>query len=126
MLIFALELQRRADRHGWALRSIAVHPGWARTGIIPNGLGAGAPGLKERLVEGAFGLVAQSASDGALPSLFAATVPEAKGGTYYGPASWGETRGSPAAARIFPQAADPAAGDQLWALSERLTGVTWS
>jgi NAD(P)-dependent dehydrogenase (short-subunit alcohol dehydrogenase family) len=124
MLMFALELQRRAERNSWNLRGMAAHPGWARTGIIPNGMGGGAPGLKARLIEAVFGLVAQSARDGALPSLFAATAPQAKGGAYYGPTGWGETRGAPGLSRIFPQAADTVAGSRLWTLSEKLTGVT--
>ena len=120
MLIFALELQRRADTHDWAIRSMAAHPGWARTSIIPNGMGVG---LKQRLIESAFNLMAQPARDGALPVLFAAMAPEATGGAYYGPTSWGETRGAPGPARIFPQATDPATGRRLWELSENLTGV---
>ena len=36
MLIFALELQRRSNAHGWGLISNAAHPGWARTDIIPT------------------------------------------------------------------------------------------
>ncbi len=67
MLIFAIELQRRIERNGWKLRSVAAHPGWARTDIIGNGIGGGDPGLKEWLITQAFGLVAQSADDGALP-----------------------------------------------------------
>jgi NAD(P)-dependent dehydrogenase (short-subunit alcohol dehydrogenase family) len=124
MLVFALELQRRTERDGWNLLSVAAHPGWARTGIIPNGMGGGSPGLKAWLAEAIFGLVAQSAQDGALPLLFAATAPQAKGGAYYGPAGRGETRGPPTLSRIFPQAADPNAGSSLWALSEALTGLT--
>jgi len=103
---------------------MAVHPGWARTDIIGNGIGAGAPGLKARLIESVFGLVAQSARDGALPLLFAALAPQAKGGAYYGPSGWGETSGEPGLARIFPQAADPVAGTRLWEISENLTGAT--
>jgi hypothetical protein len=122
--VFALELQRRAQRSGWNLHSMAAHPGWARTGIIPNGIGGGAPDLKARLIEAAFALVAQSAEDGALPVLFAAMASDARGGAYYGPSGWGETRGAPGLSRIFPQAADLAAGRDLWVLSEALTGVT--
>ena len=125
MLVFAMELQRRAERNDWNLRSIAAHPGWARTDIIGNGMGGGAPGLKQRLIAGVFGLVAQSAHDGALPSLYAAMAPDAKGGAYYGPAGWHETRGAPGLSRIFPQAADPAAASRLWALSENLTGLSF-
>lgn len=122
-LIFALELQRRVEQNGWALRSIASHPGWARTDIVSSGIGGGQPNLKAWLIETGFGLVAQSARDGALPTLYAATAPEAAGGAYYGPSGPGETRGPPGLARVFPQAQDPAAGSRLWALSEKLTGV---
>jgi NAD(P)-dependent dehydrogenase (short-subunit alcohol dehydrogenase family) len=124
MLIFSIELQRQADRLGWNLKSIAAHPGWARTDIIPNGIGGGAPGLKARIAALGFNLFAQSAADGALPILFAAAAPEARGGAYYGPAGRGEIRGKPGPARIFPQAADAEAGRQLWALSQSLTGVS--
>jgi NAD(P)-dependent dehydrogenase (short-subunit alcohol dehydrogenase family) len=123
MLVFSIELQRRAERNGWALRSIAAHPGWARTDIIPSGIGDGSPGLLARVIEVGFGLVAQSARDGALPSLYAAMAPEAEGGAYYGPSGPGETRGAPGLARIFPQAADAAAGSRLWTVSETLTGM---
>ena len=125
MLVFAIELQRRAERNQWPLRSYAAHPGWARTEIIGNGLGNGAPGLKERLIAAAFGAMAQSAKDGALPLLYAAMAPEAVPGAYYGPTNLGETRGPPGFARVFPQAMDTAASARLWALSEQLTGVTF-
>jgi NAD(P)-dependent dehydrogenase (short-subunit alcohol dehydrogenase family) len=126
MLLFALELQRRAERNHWNLRSIAVHPGWARTDIIGNGIGGGAPGIKEWIITQAFGLVAQPADNGALPSLYAATAPQAEGGAYYGPTGWHETRGAPGPARISPQAADPVTGKQLWELSEKLTGLSFN
>jgi len=126
MLMFALELQRRAEQNQWNLRSIAAHPGWARTEIINSGIGGGAPGLKAMLIDQVFALVAQSARDGALPSLYAAVAPEAKGGAYYGPTHYGETRGPPGLSRVFPQAADRSAASRLWVLSERLTGVSFS
>jgi NAD(P)-dependent dehydrogenase (short-subunit alcohol dehydrogenase family) len=130
MLVFAIELQRRAVQNQWNLRSIAAHPGWARTDIIPNGLGDGGPNPgtwhpKAWLVEQVFGLVAQSAREGALPSLYAAMAPGAEGGAYYGPAGWGETRGTPGLSWVAPAASDAAAGSALWALSETLTGVAF-
>jgi NAD(P)-dependent dehydrogenase (short-subunit alcohol dehydrogenase family) len=124
MLMFALELQRRADKNGWNLRSMAAHPGWARTDIIGNGIGSGGPSIRTKVVETAFNLVAQPAKDAALPVLFAAMAPEAEGGAYYGPSDWGETRGTPGVSKIFPQARDPVAAGRLWALSEKLTGQT--
>ena len=125
MLVFAIELQRRAVLNHWNLVSLAAHPGWARTDIIGNGVGGGAPGVKEKLMAAAFGLLAQTARDGALPSLYAAMATQAKGGGYYGPTGPGETRGAPGPSRIMPQAVDPLAGSRLWALSEQLTGVTF-
>jgi NAD(P)-dependent dehydrogenase (short-subunit alcohol dehydrogenase family) len=122
MLMFTLELQRRADKNGWNLRSVAAHPGWARTDIIGNGIGSGGPSIRARVAETAFNFVAQPAKDAALPVLFAAMAPEAKGGAYYGPSDWGQTRGAPGASKISPQARDPVAAERLWALSERLTG----
>lgn len=133
-LMFALELHRRAaasEPHrraaarGRPLRAFAAHPGFARTDIIPNGPGGGAPGLKARLMQAGFNLIAQSAAAGARPILFAATAPQATPGAYYGPDRCGETRGHPALARIFPQALEPAAAAALWTLSERLTGVVF-
>ena len=123
MLIFALELHRRARAAGWPLRSFAAHPGWARTGIVGNGFGRG---VKGRLADFAFGLVAQSASDGALPSLYAAAAPEAVPGGYYGPTGKGERRGPPGPSEIYPQATDPVAAARLWTLSEALTGVAFA
>ena len=102
MLIFAIELQRRGEKNGWTLRSMAAHPGWARTDIIGNGIGSGGPSLKAIIAEAAFNLVAQPAKDAALPVLFAAMAPEAQGGAYYGPSGWGETRGAPGVCEDLP------------------------
>lgn len=120
MLMFARELQRRADAHRWPLRSIAAHPGWAATRIVINGLGTGVRGL---VAQTAFNLLAQSAARGAEPILFAALSPDAEPGGYYGPSRMGETRGPPAPARVMPQAQDRASAERLWAVSEQLTGV---
>ena len=125
MLMFARELARRAEAQGWPLSSIAAHPGWAATDIVANGPGGGAPDLKSRLMTVGFGLVAQSAADGARPLVFAATSPDAKPGAYYGPAGIGEIRGQPGPSRVMPQAADATAAKRLWTVSETLTGVAF-
>ena len=119
-LIFALELQRRSDSGGWGITSIGAHPGIARTDLLHNAPGRwSAAGLTRSLLWFLFQPVAQ----GALPTLFAATSPEATPGGYYGPGSLGETRGAPAVARTPPQALDAAAAKRLWDLSEELTGI---
>ena len=123
MLMFALELQRRSEANGWGLLSNAAHPGWARTKLIANGPGAkGVMGT----VAGLFAtLFSHSAADGALPTLFAATSPEARAAGYYGPNGFSEMKGSPAPARIMPQATDAEVSARLWGRSIELTGADW-
>jgi NAD(P)-dependent dehydrogenase (short-subunit alcohol dehydrogenase family) len=122
-LMFALELHRRSDASGWGVQSIAAHPGISRTDLLTNGAGAwSAAGMARRFMWFLFQPVAQ----GALPTLFAATSPQARGGAYYGPDRLGESRGSPAPARVPPQALDTGSGERLWRESERLTGTTFS
>jgi len=122
MLMFALELQRRSDAAGWNLMSNAAHPGWARTDLFANGPGFGLISLASQF---AAPLFSQSAESGALPTLFAATSPQAEGGGYYGPNGLYELRGPPAPARIMPQARDKAGAAKLWDVSQQLTGVSF-
>lgn len=121
-LMFALELQRRSDAAGWGIQSIAAHPGISRTDLLPNGAGAwSVPGMLRRFMWFLF----QPAAQGALPTLFAATSPQAHGGAYYGPGRLSETRGYPATAVIPPQALDATTAARLWSTSEALTGTTF-
>jgi NAD(P)-dependent dehydrogenase (short-subunit alcohol dehydrogenase family) len=123
MLMFALELQRRSDAGGWGLMSNAAHPGYARTDLIANGPG---DTWFQKLAKATFEpLASQSAADGALPTLFAATSSEAKGGGYYGPDGFYELKGHVKEALIARQANDAATAAQLWDISTRLTHVTW-
>ena len=70
-------------------------------------------------------ILAQSAAAGALPTLFAATSPDAKPGGYYGPQGLFELKGVVGEARIGKEARDVAVAGRLWDLSEQLTGVAW-
>ncbi|MDR6957311.1 NAD(P)-dependent dehydrogenase (short-subunit alcohol dehydrogenase family) [Pseudomonas brassicacearum] len=117
-LMFALELQRRSDAAGWGIQSIAAHPGISRTDLLPNGAGAWSiPGMARRYMWFLF----QPAAQGALPTLFAATSPQAQGGVYYGPDRLGETRGYPAIAKVPAQALDTSVSARLWVESQGLT-----
>ena len=124
MLMFALELDRRARAAGWPIISNAAHPGWAATDIIANGPGGGRLGLREQVMRGAFNLFAQSAAAGARPMVYAARATE--GGGYYGPSGPGERKGAPSPSKIMPQALDRAACARLWTVSAALTGVDWT
>ncbi|WP_369942169.1 SDR family oxidoreductase [Xanthomonas medicagonis] len=126
MLMFALELQRRSDAQGWGIRAPAAHPGIAQTALIANGPdGAGrrsAAGVATRLLAP---WISHSAAAGALPTLYAATAPQAEGGGYYGPDGLFELKGDPAPARIGRRARDPQVAARLWEVSCTLAGVAF-
>jgi NAD(P)-dependent dehydrogenase (short-subunit alcohol dehydrogenase family) len=121
-LIFAFELQRRSDAAGWGLTSIAAHPGIARTDLLHNAPGRFSP---QGLARSALWFLFQPAAQGALPSLFAATSPDALPGGYYGPDRLGETRGHPTAAKPPGPALEAHVASRLWDVSCDLAGVTF-
>jgi NAD(P)-dependent dehydrogenase (short-subunit alcohol dehydrogenase family) len=127
MLLFALELQRRSDALGWGLMSNAAHPGYATTGLQSAGpsLGRTGPSLAGQFAKLIAPFAAQSAADGALPTLFAATSPQAKPAGYYGPQGFFEMKGPVGDATIGKQAKDTAVAAHLWDVSEQITGVHW-
>lgn len=120
-LMFAFELQRRSDRHGWGVASLAAHPGIARTELLHKG-----PGRRSLagLTRSWLWFLFQPAAQGAWPSLFAATSPDALKGGYYGPDRLSETRGHPARAMAPPAALDAEAASRLWDTSSALTGLS--
>ncbi len=123
MLIFGLELDRRLRAAGSPIQSIPAHPGMAVTDIFRRGDRAGL--LQQLLAKAIFRVVGQSAAMGALPILYAATAPNARGGAYYGPGGPRETKGYPGEAKIEPQALDRETAQRLWNVSEELTGVRY-
>ena len=123
MLMFSLELQRHSLAAGWGLTSLAAHPGYARTDLIPNGPGANS--FQWRVSRWLQPFISHSAAEGALPTVFAATSPAAEPGGYCGPNWFYELKGSPAPAKIMPQAKDFAATAMLWDVSATLTGVSF-
>ncbi len=122
-LLFAYELQRRLDAAGADVRSVAAHPGYAATNLQATGPRMQGSALLERLTNVGNALFAQSAAQGALPQLYAATAPAVRGGEYYGPDGVGEMWGHPTRVTSNARSLDRDAATRLWALSERLTGV---
>lgn len=123
ILMFGLELDRRLRAAGSPIQSIPAHPGMAVTDIFRRGDRAGP--VQQILGKAIFRVVGQSAAQGALPILFAATSPNARGGEYYGPNGFREIRGYPTRAKIEPYALDREAAQHLWTVSEELTGVQY-
>jgi NAD(P)-dependent dehydrogenase (short-subunit alcohol dehydrogenase family) len=122
-VMFALELDRRSKAAGWGVESMAAHPGITRTDLIVNGVG---PSSLQGRIRQFFPFLFQPAWQGALPALFAATDPSAKGGAYYGPDRLMGTRGYPVEEKPPAQALDVAVAAKLWERSLELTGVSFS
>ena len=94
-LLFAFELDRRLRASGSRVEAIACHPGFAQTDIVRH-LGpakAAAP---------AIGWLFNTAEDGALPALQAATDRSVEGGAYLGPYGLAELRGKARAGGHVP------------------------
>jgi hypothetical protein len=115
-MLFAFELQRRLDEVHSPVRSIAVHPGIARTNLISHvgGLNGAVSKLSQRLFN--------DEDQGAWPTLFA-TTEDIAGGSYVGPRSLFHLRGSPSIQRPSRRSRDESVARQLWATSARLTGT---
>ena len=112
-LLFARELARRFQAAGIPALSVAAHPGSTRTELQRH----------SRLMAAAVRLVSQLPPQGALPSLYAATAPDVRGGEYFGPSRAFGMLGPPDRARSSPRSQDVATARRLWEVSEQLTGV---
>jgi NAD(P)-dependent dehydrogenase (short-subunit alcohol dehydrogenase family) len=124
-LLYTFELDRRARDAGAHLVSVAAHPGYANTHLQA----AGPEQSGNRLMLIGSGLanraLAQSDAMGALPQLYAATMPDVTSAEYFGPNGRLETRGFPRRVGSNNASRDPAAARRLWQTSEELTGVTY-
>jgi NAD(P)-dependent dehydrogenase (short-subunit alcohol dehydrogenase family) len=124
-LYFAFELERRARSNQWSFSSIAVHPGYSNTHLqlVASEL---RQAKTEQIITGLMNRVlAQSASQGALPTLLAATHPDIWGGTFVSPNGFLEIRGTPKLTRAKKIAYDQNIATNLWRVSESLTDVRW-
>lgn len=124
-VLFALELGRRLQARGIRTLSLACHPGYARTNlhyVAPAQRGAHFDALIHRV---AHALLAQSAADGALPIVHAATAPGLEPGDCIGPSGPMELWGRPKKVRVSRAARDPELAAQLWRVSLERTGVTY-
>jgi NAD(P)-dependent dehydrogenase (short-subunit alcohol dehydrogenase family) len=119
-LLFSYELQRRLTAAGSPLRSLAAHPGYAATELQGH-----TESFQDGLMALGNRLIAQSADMGALPVLYAATMPDAPGGAFYGPDGLGEQRGHPRRVGSSRASRDERVAAELWTRSERLTSVAF-
>ncbi len=125
-LLFTFELQRRADAAGAKLLAFGCHPGYAATNLQSAGPRMQGSSAMESLWGTMNGMFAQSAAMGALPTLYAATSTEVRGGDYIGPDGIAEMWGHPTKVKTSAGARDPAIASKLWDVSEQLTKVHYT
>lgn len=124
-LLFAFELQRLLIKHKSNVLSVAAHPGYSATNLSLSVM----PSVKGffrqqfRKIEQA---IAQPASMGALPQLYAAVADQVVGAGYYGPDGLGEWSGYPKAVTPIAAARDQELAQRLWLVSEVLTQQRFS
>jgi NAD(P)-dependent dehydrogenase (short-subunit alcohol dehydrogenase family) len=125
-LLFAFELQRKADTVGAKLLSVACHPGYAATNLQAAGPRMEGSSLRETMMALGNRLFSQSAAMGALPTVYAAVAPQVQGGDYIGPDGFAQQSGFPVKVGCSSLARDREAAARLWEISERLTGVHYA
>ncbi|MEP0069268.1 oxidoreductase [Pyruvatibacter sp.] len=115
-LLFTYELDRNLKEAGHTTRATAAHPGYSSTN------------LQRTMTAGtiANALFAQSQKAGALPTLRAATDPDAESGSYWGPNGIMEMRGHPVKVKSNRRSHDKRVARRLWDTSQELTGQTFA
>ena len=124
-LLFAYELDRRADAAGLDLVSVGCHPGYADTGLQARGPEREGSRLRGAMMTVANALFAQSAAVGAEPLVYAATGDDLTGGEYVGPGGLFGMRGHPERQDSSEASYDEAIAERLWDVSTALTGVSY-
>jgi NAD(P)-dependent dehydrogenase (short-subunit alcohol dehydrogenase family) len=118
-LYFTFELARRCETRGLGVTSLACHPGVADTELsrtFPGWFWILAPLLRPLF---------NTPAEGALPTLLAATSPDAKPQDYYGPVARWEMARSAGPATIAGHVRDEAVAGRLWDESIEWTGVSY-
>lgn len=117
-MLFSFELQRRLAASRSQAIAVACHPGATATNIIRH-----LPQVIQRVAHPVIPHVLNTAAEGALPTLRAATDPAAKGGEFYGPAGPRQWIRSATLVEPRARARNPVTARRLWELSVELTGI---
>ena len=125
-LLFTYELQRKLEKTGNQTISLACHPGYAATNLQITGARMAGATLREKILRIGNQLLAQTPQMGALPSLYAATAPQAQGGDYIIPGGLLQQRGHPVKGHSSSTSYNRQIAKRLWTRSEALTGVSFT
>lgn len=121
-LLFTAELHRRLTVADSSVLATAAHPGMAATNLLrPSGKRPRIEAIQRRMAQ----WLAQSESNGALPTLYAA-IADIPGNSYVGPSGFLQGRGAPTLVNRSREARDADLARRLWTASEELTQVTFA
>jgi NAD(P)-dependent dehydrogenase (short-subunit alcohol dehydrogenase family) len=119
-LMFCYEFHRRLVKSGAPLITVTAHPGYTKSDLFRN---MWKP--VQAMMKFSDLFIGQDPAKGALPQLYAATMPDVQGGQYWGPDGFLEMAGYPTLVRSSKKSYDQQAQERLWTVSEELTGVTY-
>ncbi|MGW8315532.1 MAG: oxidoreductase [Bacteroidales bacterium] len=122
-LLFTRALALKISQAGFQVLVAAAHPGYASTELQAKGAVMEGSRMKARFYDLANRLAAQTAWMGALPVLYAATAEGVGQGGFYGPGGLFRMKGWPAPELPDRKRMSDRDADQLWKLSEQLTGT---
>jgi len=125
-LLFVSEIERLRIQNNWSFIPLAVHPGYSDTNLQAVASQMRGAATEEKITMMMNKLLAQPASQGALPTLAACVYPDLIGASFIGPNGFLEMRGYPKLTRAKALAYDQVLAKNLWQVSEELTKVSWS
>jgi NAD(P)-dependent dehydrogenase (short-subunit alcohol dehydrogenase family) len=122
---FTFELADKVTAQGIDMKVLVAHPGYADSKLIEKGPEMNGQNFLVKAGRLANRLVAQSTEMGTLPVLYAATAEDADHRAYYGPTGFAGMRGYPG--RTYPnrKKVSKDVQQELWQLSEQMTGVAF-
>ncbi len=128
--LFGMQLDRVSRTRGWGITSNVAHPGIAATNLLASHpeMGRDRDTVSVRIIRWVATSripLGQTAAEGILPALYAATSPDAHGGRFYGPSGPMQLSGAPTERKPFKYIADVQEAERMWRVSEQLTGVSW-
>ncbi|MBI9045675.1 MAG: SDR family NAD(P)-dependent oxidoreductase [Anaerolineaceae bacterium] len=115
-LLFTYEFQRKLEAADASTIAAAAHPGWSNTNLQAY----------SGIMDFVFPIFGQTAEMGALPILYAASMPDVKGGKYFGPDGFQGWRGYPTRVSSNARSKKIEDASKLWAVSEDLTGIQYT
>jgi NAD(P)-dependent dehydrogenase (short-subunit alcohol dehydrogenase family) len=125
-LLFVSEIERLRIEKNWSFIPLAVHPGYSDTNLQAVASQMRGAATEEKITIMINKILAQPASQGALPTLAACVYPDLIGASFIGPNGFMQMRGTPKLTRAKALAYDQLLAKNLWQVSEELTKVSWS